>query len=116
MPARCPDIAVRDGTRSLRTQNHSATIIQTTRSCSVIDGRLAVQVRVAGDVSFIGTSPAELPIRVAVVDGASVQYSQLGRQSVTPGASTFTFLDSALRLTEPAGPNVTIYVGFDERN
>lgn len=124
----CPPIVLREGTAILRdgppeALRYIASISETSRSCRVIDGALHIEVGIAGRVTPGVAAPSgqvQLPLRVAVVRGSEVLYSNLGRLAVSiapgSGAQTFSFVDRAVRLNEPVASTVNIQVGFDERN
>ena len=120
----CPQVTLREGTAILRKNvgdevDYVASISEATRDCRIIDGRLRMQVGVTGRVvpgAAARARPVNLPIRVAVLRGEDVIYSELGQQavSVAPGgAQTFRYLDQGVAL-DPTERNVTIYAGFDE--
>lgn len=124
----CPPIVLREGTAILRegppeALRYIASIAETSRSCRVIDGALHIEVGIAGRVTPGVAAPSgqvQLPLRVAVVRGTEVLYSNLGRLGVSiapgSGAQTFRYVDRAIRLSEPAAQTINIQVGFDERN
>jgi ABC-type Fe3+-hydroxamate transport system substrate-binding protein len=130
--AYCPQVILREGTSSFRTYTkgndgnadaviYQASIADQTRTCKYRNGQLLMTVAVAGRV-VTGpegrTGTIELPIRVAIVEGAETVYSQLGRLSVsvtpTGGASQFLYTDDQIVLPEPSERNLVIYIGFDE--
>lgn len=126
--AYCPPVVQREGTSVLRrgegdALQYVASISQTSRSCRVIDGVLHIEVGIAGRVMPGAAAPSGqvgLPLRVVVVRGSEVLYSNLGRIGVPisqgSGAQPFTYVDRAIRLSEPASRQVNIQVGFDEQN
>jgi len=130
--AYCPQVMLREGTSSFRTYTkgnedssdaviYQASIADQTRTCKYRNGQLLMTVAVAGRVvpGPEGRSGSvELPIRVAIVQGADTAYSRLGRLPVsvspTSGASQFLYTDDQIVLPEPSERNLVIYVGFDE--
>lgn len=123
----CPPVVLREGTATLRrgepdALQYIASIAETSRSCRVEGGALVVEVGIAGRVTpgvAARAGQVQLPLRVAVTRGDEVLYSNLGRLgvSIQPGGpQTFTYVDRAIRLQEPASRTVNIQVGFDEQN
>jgi hypothetical protein len=121
----CPNVTLREGTAILRKSvgdevDYVASISEATRDCRIIDGRLRMQIGVAGRVVPGAAAQARavnLPIRVAVLRGEDVIYSELGQQTVSvapgAGAKTFRYIDQGIAL-DPSERNVVIYAGFDE--
>lgn len=126
VPDYCPKITLREGTSVLRkgqgdAQEYVASVTQTTRSCRVQNGELSMEVGVAGRVvpgSAAKSGSVRLPIRVAIVRGSEVLYSELGQQPVAMdpagGAQDFIYVDRNVRLPEPTRRDLTVFVGFDE--
>ncbi len=126
--AYCPPVVQREGTSILRrgegdALQYIASISETSRSCRVVDGVLQIEVGIAGRVMPGAAAPSGqvgLPLRVVVVRGDEVLYSNLGRLGVPiargSGAQSFAYVDRAIRLSEPASRNINIQVGFDEQN
>ncbi len=130
--AYCPNVAVRSGTAFYSTYErggkddptkvvHQASISDTTRACTYEGGNMTIKVAAAGKVvpgpaSTSGT--INMPIRVAVVRGTDVLYSQLHQKQVavsdTSAATQFVFTDPAITIPMPPQRNVSIFVGFDE--
>lgn len=122
----CPQISLRDGTVILRKRTgdeleYIASVTATNRDCRVVDGQLRLKIGVAGRVvpGPAGKAGAvSLPIRIAVVQGTTVLYSNKGQQSVavTPGgaAGEFVYVDNNVSVPEPTAKNLVIYAGFDE--
>jgi hypothetical protein len=98
-----------------------ASIADVTRTCKRNNGMVAITVAVAGKVvpgpSAAGNS-LTMPIRVAVVQGSSVVYSELHRHqvSISPGApaTQFVFNDPNISVPEADLRGVRIYAGYDE--
>ncbi|MBB4002998.1 hypothetical protein [Aurantimonas endophytica] len=121
----CPQVTLREGTAILRKNvgdqvDYVASISEANRDCRIIDGRLRMQIGVAGRIVPGAAAQARtvnLPIRVAVLLGEDVIYSELGRQAVAiapgGGAKTFRYLDQGISL-DPNETRVVIYAGFDE--
>ena len=59
-----------------------------------------------------------LPIRVAVLRGNDVVYSELGQQTVAitrnGGAQTFTYVDESVLIDPAPTAGIVIFAGFDE--
>ncbi|MCI5076787.1 hypothetical protein [Oricola sp.] len=130
--AYCPRVQLREGTAILRTYAkghdgeadqiiYQATITDVTRTCKYEGGLLYMQVVAAGRVveGPKGKSGAlELPIRVAVRQGETLPYSQLGKLQVAvapnAGATQFIFKDQQVSVPAPSSQNLQVFVGFDE--
>ncbi|KQT54689.1 hypothetical protein ASG43_03690 [Aureimonas sp. Leaf454] len=122
----CPRVTLRDGTAILRKRSgddleYVASVTATNRDCRIVDGQLRMKIGVAGRVvpGPAGTAGnVALPIRIAIVQGTDVIYSQQGSQSValTPGeaAAEFIYVDAAVSVPEPTARNLVVYAGFDE--
>lgn len=128
----CPNVTLREGTAILQTyvKKHDddpdylvyqATITDVTRICNYENGQLHMTVAAAGRVvnGPKGTrGNLELPIRVALKQGESLPYSQLGKITVDvapgAGATQFIYKDENVYIPAPTVPNVAVYVGFDE--
>ncbi|WP_102959888.1 hypothetical protein [Mangrovicella endophytica] len=123
-PRYCPKIVLREGTAILKRQKGDAldfvaSVTGTSRDCRIIDGQLHMKVGVAGRVvpgSATKAAKVNLPIRIAVVRGNEVQYSQMGRQSVTleGGATQFVYVDEAVVVPQPTAQDLQVFAGFDE--
>jgi hypothetical protein len=125
VPDYCPRITLREGTAILRkgegpALQYVASIVSTSRECRVLNGELRMKVGIAGRVVPGPAAKAGelgLPIRIAVVQGADVLYSQMGSQAVslTPGDTpNFVYVDAAIVVPEPSRKDLVIYAGFDE--
>jgi hypothetical protein len=125
VPDYCPRITLREGTAILRKGDDAnlqyvASIVSTSRECRVLNGELRMKVGISGRVvpgPAAKSGELGLPIRVAVVQGSNVLYSQMGSQAVSlqPGNTpTFVYVDSAIVVPEPTGKDLVIYAGFDE--
>jgi len=122
----CPRVSLREGTAILRKEkdgavDYVASISDTTRDCRIVDGKLRITV---GAVGRLMPGPAatartvQLPVRVAVTQGDSVVYSNLGKIAVPVAkggvAQTFRYIDSKITIPDATNRNVVIYTGFDE--
>lgn len=122
----CPQISLRDGTAILRKRigddiEYIASVTKTNRDCRIVDGQLRMKVGIAGRVvpgPAGKAGPVSLPIRIAVVQGTTVLYSNKGQQSVTvtPGgaAGEFVYVDNDVVVPEPTAKNFVVFAGFDE--
>ncbi len=141
----CPIITLRDGTAYFNTYAkggrkakaaedetgeaadnsadivYQAAITDVTRDCSRNAGQLAMNIGVAGKVvpgpkGSPGT--ITMPIRVAVVHGADVLYSQLHQYKLQvsdmSAATQFVFTDPNVVIPEPTDKGYQIFVGYDE--
>lgn len=134
--AYCPRVRLREGTAFFNTYKKvrrgeeernpdniifQASISDVTRSCNYENGLLNMNVAVAGRVvpgpqGAAGT--VTMPIRVAVIRGEEVLYSQLHRyelaiNSVT-GATQFVFSDPNVSIPAPSAANLLVFAGYDE--
>lgn len=126
VPDYCPEVTLREGTGVIRqggpdSLRYVATIADVSRSCRVLDGQLFIEVAVAGRLVTGNAAPGgmvSLPIRVAVLDGQRLVYSQLGQQPVSgersPDPQDFRYVDRGIRLPVPEGRTLTVFVGYDE--
>lgn len=128
----CPPITLREGTAFFRTYErggdgdpsriiHQASISDVTRSCSYNGDAITMNVAVAGRIvpgPRGGTGGVTMPIRVAVVRGTEVLYTQLHRYQVeisdTAGATQFVFNDPNVNFILPADRGVRVFAGYDE--
>lgn len=128
----CPKVTLREGTAYFSTYAKGgqddpaklafqASISDVTRSCSRATGALTMTVAVAGRVvpgpqAAAGT--VTMPIRVAVMRGGEVVYSQLHQYKVqvsdTSAATQFVFTDANVSVPIPTGREYQAYAGFDE--
>lgn len=131
----CPRVELRQGTAFYNTYErargeedsrdrariiYQASISDVTRSCRYENGQLHMTVAVAGKV-ILGPKgkpgTITMPIRIAVLQGEEVLYSQLHRykaQVEAVGATQFVFSDPAIVVPAPSQRNVRILAGFDE--
>lgn len=128
----CPRVHLREGTAYFNTytrdgQNdpskiiYQASISDVTRSCSFGPGTMTLTVAAAGRVVPGPAGQAgtiRMPIRVAVVQGGEVIYSQLHEYQVVvnagTGATQFVFTDPNVTIPAPTGTNIQVFTGFDE--
>jgi hypothetical protein len=130
--AYCPSITMRAGTSFFTRYErggdqdptkiiYQASISDVTRACTYDGGNVTINAAVVGRIvtgPVGGPGSITLPIRIVVVRGAEVLYSQLHNYQVTVsggvGATQFTFSDPAITIPMPAERNVQIFAGFDE--
>lgn len=130
--AYCPKVSLREGTAYYSTYAkggeedktkviYQASITDVTRSCTRANGMLTVNVAVAGRVvpgplGQAGT--VTMPIRVVIVEGEQVLYSQLHQYQVaigsTSSATQFVFNDPNATVPNPSAANLQVFAGFDE--
>ncbi|MEF2553117.1 hypothetical protein VQ042_17395 [Aurantimonas sp. A2-1-M11] len=122
----CPTVTLREGTAILRKTigeevDYVASIADTTRDCRIVDGKLLMKIGVLGRVTpgaVAQDRTLRLPIRVAVLRGQDVIYSELGQQSVaitrSGGAQTFTYVDETVLIDPAQTEGIVIFAGFDE--
>jgi hypothetical protein len=128
----CPPVKLREGTAYFNTYAkggqddpakvlYQASITDVTRTCSNAGGTMTMNVAVAGKV-VPGPAGAPgnvtMPIRVAVVRGDEVLYSQLHKHQVAVGdasaATQFLFNDTSVSFPTPQGQDVQVFAGYDE--
>jgi hypothetical protein len=146
--AYCPIITLRDGTayfntyakggkkaKKADTEDGSATaasddsanivyqaaITDVTRDCSRSGGSLTMNVAVAGKVvpgPKGGAGSITMPIRIVVVHGSDVLYSQLHQYKLqvtdTSAATQFVFNDPNVTIPEPTDKGYQVFAGYDE--
>ncbi|MDY8108520.1 hypothetical protein U0C82_05050 [Fulvimarina sp. 2208YS6-2-32] len=121
----CPKVEVREGTgiidkRAGQQSAYNANIIGAQSTCRVVAGQLRMKVEVAGRVAPGPAAPGtvELPLRIAILRGDDVIYSELGRASaraVAGGeAQNFSYVDDRIAFAVPSDQNITVFTGFDE--
>lgn len=129
--ANCPAVSLRDGTAYYRTYAggakddrdkviYQASLADTTRACTKNDTTLTVTVMVQGRLVAGPMGKAGkivMPIRVAVVDGDKVLYSELTKFEQTlddpAQAKQFVFTKD-VPIQGDLGSLGRVYVGFDE--
>jgi hypothetical protein len=129
---KCPQITIRDEGAVFKTYAkgakddpaqlaYQASLVQGTRQCTtdgtalnmtvVVQGRL-----VAGPMG--GSGSVTLPIKVSVMDGETVLYSDTTNyQANIPageGSAQFLYTDNKVRVTGGAAGFVSVYVSFDQ--
>lgn len=125
----CPRVTLREGTSFYRTYakggdgdpnklQYQSSITDVTRACTQGMGGIQMNVAVAGRVIAgpLGTGgTVTMPIRIAVVSGDQILYSQLHKYQVTAsatGATQFIFNDP--NVIVPDGMSVQVFAGYDE--
>lgn len=130
----CPQVTLRENTGYYSTYAkggaeekspddviYQASIGQVTRSCSQANGMLNMKVAAAGRVvpgpkGKSGT--ITMPIRVAVLEGDKVVYSQLSQHQVqvdtAAGAAQFLVTDENVSVPITPESRYRVYVGYDE--
>ncbi|WP_200911708.1 hypothetical protein [Mesorhizobium sp. 1M-11] len=116
-PALATDTAQDDSARL----SYQASIGDVTRDCNRDNGMLNMKIAVAGRIvpgptAVPGT--VTLPIRVAVVEGDKVLYSQIYQHKVqisdTSTATQFVLNDSNISIPQPSAATYQAFAGFDE--
>jgi hypothetical protein len=128
----CPQVILREGTAVTTKYEkggdgdaasivYQGSISEVTRSCKRSDGNVSIAVGVAGKVvpgPKASGDPTSLPIRVAIVEGENVLYSELQNFQVTvvagQAATQFVFSDPNPIIPVANIKAVQIFVGFDE--
>jgi hypothetical protein len=126
----CPKILLREGTAFFTSYAkggqddpakliYQASITDVTRSCARADGMMTLNVAVAGKIvpgpaGSAGT--VTMPIRIAVLRGEEVLYSQLHKYQASIGdvATQFVFNDPNVTFPIPADQNIQVFAGYDE--
>lgn len=130
--AYCPPVTLREGTAFYRTYAkgakddpsklaYQASLSDVTRSCTRNNDMMTINVAAAGRVV---TGPAgatgtiTMPIRIAVVRGDEVLYTQLHKYQLnvtdTTAATQFVFNDPNVAIPIPTERNVQVFAGYDE--
>lgn len=130
--AYCPRVTLLEGTAILRTYAkghqddpdyiiYQATITDVTRTCQYQGGNMYMHVAAAGRIVWgpKGTAGSlDLPVRVAVKEGDTVAYSQLGHIQVSVPAGKdaiqFIYKDDQIVVPAPTDQNLIVLTGFDE--
>jgi hypothetical protein len=128
----CPQVSLREGTSSFRTFErggdgdatkviYQAAIADVTRSCAYQGQTVTMNVAVAGRIvpGPLGrTGNITLPLRIVVVRGEDVIYTQLHQYAVAvvdvAGATQFVFNDPNVTFELPPDRGVRVFAGFDE--
>ncbi|CCV12415.1 hypothetical protein [Mesorhizobium sp. STM 4661] len=100
---------------------YQASITDVTRDCSRANGQLSMRIGVAGKVvpgPMFNPGTITMPIRIAVMRGSEVLYSQLHQYQVQvtdPSTATqFIFTDSSVVVPEPTAKDYQAFAGYDE--
>ncbi|GLS41966.1 hypothetical protein GCM10010869_75630 [Mesorhizobium tianshanense] len=100
---------------------YQASITDVTRDCNRADGSLTMKIAVAGKVvpgPMFKPGTITMPIRIAVMRGTEVLYSQLHQHQVqvtNPSSATqFVFTDSNVIVPEPTAQDYQAFAGYDE--
>lgn len=132
LTAYCPTLTLREGTAYFNTYArggqddaskivYQASIGEVTRDCKRANGQLTMNVAAAGRIvpGPQGTAGTiTMPIRVVVMRGSDVLYSQLHQHKVqvsdTSSATQFVFNDPNVTVPDPTSRNYQVFVGYDE--
>jgi hypothetical protein len=128
--AYCPSVSLREGTSFFNTYQkgaeddpakivYQASISDVTRSCTRADGKLIMNVAVAGKVVPGPAGKAgnvTMPIRIVVLRGEEVLYSQLHKHQVAVGNDSTQWLFNNPNVSIPIPPdrNIQVFAGYDE--
>lgn len=100
---------------------YQASIGEVTRDCTRENGMLKMKIAVAGRLvpgPTAAPGTVTLPIRIAVVEGDKVLYSQIYQHKVqvsdTSTATQFVLNDSNVSVPEPTAATYQAFAGFDE--
>ncbi|PZV36677.1 hypothetical protein [Mesorhizobium kowhaii] len=100
---------------------YQASISDVTRDCVRANGQLTMKIAVAGKIvpgPKFSPGTITMPIRVAVMHGTDVLYSQIHPYQVQvtdPSVATqFVFTDSNVVVPEPTAKDYQAYAGYDE--
>jgi hypothetical protein len=99
---------------------YQASISQVTRNCKTVGGTMTMTVAAAGKV-VTGpqgkTGQISLPIRIAVLRGDQVLYSNLARYPVdiksTAAATQFIYTNQNVSFAAPKSHDTQVFIGFD---
>lgn len=129
---KCPQVVIRDegaiyksyakGAKDDPTQlAYQASLVQGTRQCTTDGTALNMTIVVQGRVvagPMGGAGSVNLPIKVSVMDGQTVLYSDTTNyQAVIPageGSAQFLYTDSKIHVTGGAAGFVSVYAGFED--
>lgn len=132
LTAYCPQVTLREGTAFFSSYAkggqddpkklaYQASISDVTRSCSRANGLLTINVGVAGRIvpgPAGAAGSVKMPIRIAVLQGEEVVYSQLHNHQVAldgSGAATqFIFNDPNVTVPIPSDQSLQVFAGYDE--
>ncbi|MER8749816.1 hypothetical protein NKH57_11135 [Mesorhizobium sp. M1050] len=100
---------------------YQASVSDVTRDCSRANGQLTMKIAVAGKIvpgPKFSPGNITMPIRIAVMHGAEVLYSQIHQYQVQvtdPSVATqFVFTDSNVVVPEPTAQDYQVFAGYDE--
>ena len=100
---------------------YQASISDVTRDCVRANGQLTMKIAVAGKIvpgPKFSPGTITMPIRVAVMHGTDVLYSQIHPYQVqvtdSSVATQFVFTDSNVVVPEPTAQDYQAYAGYDE--
>jgi hypothetical protein len=128
----CPRVVLREGTAYFNTYAkggdgdatkviYQASIADVTRGCKRDAGMLNLDVAVAGKIvpgPLGAVGKITMPIRIAVVQGTNVLFSELYKHEVAvsdpSAASQFVFQAPTIPIPDPTDRNVQIFAGYDE--
>jgi hypothetical protein len=129
---KCPQVVIRDEGAVFRTYAngakddrekliYQASLAQGTRQCTSDGTSLGITIAVQGRLvagPLGGPGAVTLPIRVSVMDGENVLYSDVTKfeASIPQGETTaqFLFSDNKISVAGGSGGFVSLYVGFDQ--
>ena len=115
-----PEGVKKEDAGSSQELRYRASITETVRECNSAGQFINIDVGIRG--RFISGPKGEkgafmLPLRIAVVRGDDVLYSELHQvwAEILPGRSNgaFTYVDKNISILKPENPNIQIFVGFD---
>lgn len=127
----CPKVQLREGTAFNRTYAkggegdpskviHQASIADSTRQCRLSGDQMVMTVVASGRLvagPAGGAGQVEVPIRVAVLEGDTVLYSELTKQPVVLAegnpTSQFIFTNPGVTFPASASKSAKVYVGID---
>lgn len=116
-----PDGTIVDPNKDPTKIIYQASITDVTRDCSRANGQLSMKIAVAGKVvpgPMFTPGTITMPIRVAVMHGTEVLYSQIHPYQIQvsdPSTATqFVFTDSNVVVPEPTAQDYQAFAGYDE--
>lgn len=129
--AYCPRVQLREGTSFFNTYAkggdgdkakiiYQASISDVTRTCTRSNGTLTMDVAVAGRVvpgPLGAAGNVTMPIRIVVLQGTDVLYSQLHKYQLATsgsGATQFVFNDKNVSVPDTTQQTLQVFAGFDE--
>jgi hypothetical protein len=116
-----PDGTIIDPNKDPTKIIYQASITDVTRDCVRANGQLSMKIAVAGKIvpgPLFTPGTITMPIRVAVMHGTEVLYSQIHPYQVQvsdPSTATqFVFTDSSVVVPEPTERDYQAFAGYDE--